>query len=447
MTESVESRLWPIPVTAILVAVAVGLALPRIDVSVDETLPLGMDSFVFNGGADTARSVLSSIAGSLITATSLTFSLTVVALQLASSQASPRVLRMFARDRHVHWTLATFLGTFAFAITVLRTIRSQDDAVAEFVPRVSVTVAFFLTLVSVVMLVLFLAHLAAQLRVETILKDIHAETDDVIDRESERHSAAVAFDGVILVPPGRHVVTASESGFVTSRDRLALVEAATKQRIVVQEARFVGENVVAGTPLAYWWTSSAQAPEPDPEAVEAIEDAVRCAHVVGYERTASEDVGFGVQQILDIALRALSPGVNDPTTAVHALGHLSAITARTAAMAQPPAGLADEAGDLRVVTAQVLPADRIRASLAPMRHHGADSPALVARFLQAIDELAYRTDEAGAREELGRQLDALEEQLRALAGDPAAARESLARLAASREGLRLSAAGPGDAGP
>lgn len=429
----------------ILVAVAVGLALPRIDLLVDEALPLGVDSFVFNGGADTARSVLSSIAGSLITATSLTFSLTVVALQLASSQASPRVLRMFARDRHVHWTLATFLGTFAFAITVLRTIRSQDDSVAEFVPRVSVTLAFVLTLVSMVMLVLFLAHLAAQLRVETILKDIHAETEDVIDRESERHSAAVAFDGVILVPSDRHAVTASESGFVTSRDRLALLESATERRIVIQEARLVGENVVAGTPLAYWW-SSAQAPAPDHEAVEAIEDAVRCAHVVGYERTASEDVDFGVQQILDIALRALSPGVNDPTTAVHALGHLSAITARTAAMAQLPAGLADEAGDLRVVTAQVLPADRIHASLSPMRHHGADSPALVARFLQAIDELAYGTDEGGVHEELGRQLDALEEQLRGLDDDPAAVRESLARLAASRERLDLSAAGPGFAG-
>lgn len=435
LAESVESRLWPIPVVVILAAVGVGLALPRIDLLVDGALPLGVDSFVFNGGADTARSVLSSIAGSLITATSLTFSLTVVALQLASSQASPRVLRMFARDRHVHWTLATFLGTFAFAITVLRTIRSEGESAAEFVPRVSVTLAFVLTLVSMVMLVLFLAHLAAQLRVETILKEIHAETDDVIDRESERHSAAVAFAGAIVVPPHRHVVTADQSGFVTSRDRLALVEAGTKHGIVIQEARHIGENVVAGTPLAYWW-SSVEAAAPDREAVEALEESVRCAHVVGYERTSSEDVDFGIQQILDIALRALSPGVNDPTTAVHALGHLSAITVRTAAMSPMPPGLADGAGALRVVTSPVTSADRIRAALSPMRHHGAASPAVVDRLLQTVDELAYVTGEPGVRDELGRQLAALEEQLQVLGDDPATTRESLRRLETVRDRLR-----------
>lgn len=425
VSESIESRLWPVPVAVVIVAVVLGILLPRLDVIVDAELSTAVDSAVFNGGADTARSVLSSIAGSLITATSLTFSLTVIALQLASSQASPRVLRLFARDRQVHWTLAAFLGTFAYSVTVLRSVRSATDGVPEFVPRLSVTFAFVLTLVSVIMLVFFLAHLATQLRVETMLKEIHAETDRTIDLLSERNAGAVAFPGTVSVPSRRDVVTANASGFITHHDHDLLLSVAGEHAVVIQETKWVGQNIVAGTPLAFWWRSNEQAPPPD---AAAIEKGVRAAYSIRYERTAAEDIDYGVEQISDIALRALSAGVNDPTTAVHALGHLSALTARTVRMPRMPGALAGDLGELGVVTVASRAVDDVRAALSPIRHYCRDAPSVVDRFVHVVDELAYLCDDPEVHTELVAQLDALADQLRLRDDDPAATRELLAHV-------------------
>jgi uncharacterized membrane protein len=432
ISESVESRLWPLPVAAILLAVLLGIVLPRLDVLADAALPVGVDSVVFNGGAETARSVLSSIAGSLITATSLTFSLTVVALQLASSQASPRVLRLFARDRRVHATLAVFLGTFAYAITVLRSIRDSTDDIPEFVPRIAVTLGFVLTLVSVIMLVFFLAHLAAQLRVETIMKDIHAETDNTIDLVRDSHASAPEYLLPLQIPEHKSVVEATTSGFITSCSHTSLVAFAAEHFLVIEETKRVGESIIAGTPQAYWWVQAGADSEPDQD---AVADAVRGAYSIGYERTAAQDVDYGIQQILDIGLRALSSGVNDPTTAVHALGHLSALTTRIVAIPPLPAGLADADGELRLVTVSRTPATVVHDSLSPIRHHGAGDPAVVTRFLQVVSDLAYTCPDPGVHAALLEQLTALERQLIGDETDPVAtaalvsnARELSARI-------------------
>ncbi|NUU06303.1 DUF2254 domain-containing protein [Leifsonia sp. C5G2] len=415
LSEALESRLWPFPVAAIVLGVVLGVALPRIDLLVDHTLPTTADSVVFNGGAETARSVLSSIAGSLITATSLTFSLTVVALQLASSQVSPRVLRLFSRDRQVHLTLAVFLGTFAYAITVLRSIGDSTDAQPVFVPRIAVTTGFVLTLVSVVVLVIFLAHLATQLRVETIMKEIHAETDRTMELVGDSNAGADAYRGEIEEPARKHVVTADSSGFITSVDRERLVRIAEANGIVVEETKRVGQSIVAGTPQAFWWATDAAA-APDSEAIEA---AVRASGSIWYERTAAQDVEYGIQQLLDIAIRALSPGVNDPTTAVNSLGHVTAVLVRALRHPSLPAALAGSRDELRVVTASQSRAQLVRSSLSPVRHYCAGSPAVVERFLNSVSELAYVNDDPEVDAALREQLEALDLQLREEKADPA----------------------------
>lgn len=145
--------------------------------------------------------MLDAIAGSLITVTSLTFSLTVVTLQLASSQFSPRLLRTFSSDRFVHVTLSLFLATFAYALTVLRTVRTADDGQNSFVPQISVTVAFLLALASVIGLVLFLGHLANMIRVETMLREVHTEASNTARRVLSERDRASAGGAVPLAPP------------------------------------------------------------------------------------------------------------------------------------------------------------------------------------------------------------------------------------------------------
>lgn len=416
-TEAMESQLWPLPVAAVMLAVIVGIVVPSIDLISNAHLPTGLDSLVFGGGAEAARALLSTIAGSLMTVTSLTFSLTVVALQLASSQASPRVLRLFARDRYVHATLAVFLGTFAYSITVLRSVRTATNVTDEFVPRIAVTAGFVLTLVSVVMLVLFLAHLATQLRVETILKDVHAETDRTIDLVSDTRADASAFTGEYSRPALTMTITSSSSGFITSRDRESLIELAADHGVVIQERKSVGDNVVVNTPLVLWWVRAGVSTTPDAKAIAA---GVQRAHTIGYERTAAQDFDYGVQQIVEIGVRALSPGVNDPATAVHALGHLSALVARIVAMPPVPEAVADSNGELALITKTAKPAEIVDGALALIRHYGAGDPSLVRRFLQLIDDLQYTSDDPAVRSALLHQLAALDEQLAQDGTDPAA---------------------------
>jgi hypothetical protein len=132
--EALQTQLWPLPALAVVLAVVMGVGLPRLDVQIADALPSTLKAYLFGGGAGAARTVLNAIASSLVTVTSLTFSLTVVTLQLASGQFSPRLLRTFTRDRVIHLTLALFLATFTYALTVLRTVRTDNNDQQQFVP-------------------------------------------------------------------------------------------------------------------------------------------------------------------------------------------------------------------------------------------------------------------------------------------------------------------------
>ena len=175
LRDGFRTQLWPLPTLAVALSIILGVALPVLEAAQTELVPSWLREYLFTGGADAARTVLDAVAGSLITVTALTFSLTVVSLQLASSQFSPRLLRTFTRDLVVQGTLGLFLGTFAYALTVLRTVRTSSDSRAEFVPDISVTLAYALTVVSIVGLIVFLAHLAQTIRVESMLHSVHQD--------------------------------------------------------------------------------------------------------------------------------------------------------------------------------------------------------------------------------------------------------------------------------
>lgn len=214
LADAVRTQLWPLPVTTVVLAIALGTGLIALDERARSTVPAAAQFLLFGGDASAARSILEAMAGSLITVTSLTFSLTVVTLQLASSQFSPRLLRTFAADRFVQATLALFLSTFVFALTVLRSVRDGDETSDGFVPRFSVTWAFVMTIACVVGLVLFLAHLAREIRVETML--------DAVRRESARTVGRMITDEdvhrEVVVPSDAVPVAVRRSGFLLSVD-------------------------------------------------------------------------------------------------------------------------------------------------------------------------------------------------------------------------------------
>lgn len=387
LREGTAAQLWPVPAAGIGLAVIVGILLPRFDAAVDNHLPDPVLRLLFDGGADSARAVLSAIAGSLITATSLTFSLTVVALQLASTQASPRLLRLFAQDRMVHATLAVFLGTFAFALTVLRIIKGQSPTADAAVPRITITLASVLTLASIIMLVLFLAHLARELRVETMLRDVHGETLRTLELLAALPDNGVTDVGAMGRPEAVHLALAASSGFITSVDRERLTGAAADHDIVVEELHAIGDSVIAGVPLARWWPRNPG--DVDDDRRRRVESDLNAAYSSGYERTSAQDLGFGLRQLVDIAVKALSPGVNDPTTAVHALSHISDVVRRVAQLPVEPSGLVDGDGIVRLIVRKTDFDALLELAVEQPRRYGASDPVVAARLFALLQEVGY----------------------------------------------------------
>lgn len=390
--DALRTQLWPVPAVAVVLSVGLGIFLPRLDAAVDDNLPPATTALLFGGGPEAARSVLEAISGSLITVTSLTFSLTVVTLQLASSQFSPRLLRTFTRDRFVHVTLALFLSTFVFALTVLRSVRTEQDEEGPFVPEISVTVSFVLSLASVMGLVLFLAHLTREIRVETMMRNVHAETMVTIERIFP--AGAPSQPQEPEPGPGSIPIMSTRSGFLTSIDEEALLQAAQETGTVVRIEREPGSSLIEGVPFARAWKLGSGgvpgADEPSAEEPAALGKLVNEAVATGFERTNVQDVAFGFRQLVDVAARALSPGINDPTTAVHVLGHLSSLLCCLVDRNPGPRMMTDDGGR-RVRVVLMLPGveELLDLAVSQPRLYGAKDPMVATRLLELLREVAW----------------------------------------------------------
>jgi uncharacterized membrane protein len=322
----------------------------------------------------------------LITVTSLTFSLTVLTLQLASSQYSPRLLRTFTRDRFVQRTLALFIGSFVYALTVLRTVRTSEGGGATFVPQISVTVAYGLTLASALGLVLFLAHLAREIRVETVLRNVHQDASDSIERALGERQTSVALPrepGTAAIRP----LLARTSGFVVLVHADALCEAARDMDAVVVVDKRVGDALVAGTPVARAWSASGT-PLSEMDTI-TLQERLDHALDTGFERTAQHDLAFGLRQLTDVAIKALSPGINDPTTAVHALNHSAAVLCDLMQRDLGAETLRDDRGRIRVALRQWSFPELLDLAVVQPRNYGATDPLVLTALWDLVAAVAW----------------------------------------------------------
>ena len=401
---AIGGALWPLPSTAIVLAIALGLGLPVLDRQLQAgSDPLGL---LFSGGPSAARTMLSAIASSLISVTTLLFSLTIVTLQLASSQYTPRLLQTFVRDRVVQGCLGVLLGTFVFALTVLRSVRSADESDSgAFVPRLAVTVAFVLTLASVAALVIFLSHQTRQLRVETMLRDVHVEASSALRRTARQLDGRP--DGDLPDPPaGAFPVLARRSGFHVHVDDEALVAGLSRAGAVLRLVPRPGDAVIAGTPLGWAWPRGS---DDDPAAGD-LARLVEEHMTVGYEREDVDDPSYGLRKLVDIAVRALSPGINDPTTAVHALSHVSDLLGLAAARDAWHREVSDGAGTPRLLVTSWDFAELLDLAVTQPRYYGRDDGTLVERLFALLTEVAWRTRTERQRAAVASSRDQLREQ-------------------------------------
>ncbi len=389
--DAVRSRLWPIPVLAVLLGLIAGIGLPLLDAVLDDQLPGWVTTWIFGGDAGAARTVLNAVASSLITVTSLTFSLTVVTLQLASSQFSPRLLRTFTSDLFVQATLGVFLATFTYALTVLRVVRSPAESQSVFVPRVAVTLAFLLAIASVVMLVAFLAHLTKQIRVETMVLTVHADASgtisNLLDGRADREHVAP-----LPHPPSRaRRLWAPSSGFLVHVDESELFGAAEDADAIIVIEALPGTFLVQGTPIGWVWRHGGDLSDDD---TEKLQDALTGDLRLGPERTGGQDIAYGLRQLTDVINKALSPGINDPTTAIHGLGHLSAVLCELAQYRLGPTSWQQEGSVVRLALNRPGLDHLLDVSLTQPRSYGASDVQVLTRLYRLLNDLAWRVRDA-----------------------------------------------------
>lgn len=394
-----RASFWFLP--CLIVAVAIALAFTLIHLE-DSALEQWMKRHpsLFGASAAGARAMLSTIAGSMISVVGIVFSMTLVALALASSQYSPRVLRTFMRSRATQAAIGVFAGIFVYCLIVLRGVHGKDESI--FVPVLAVTTAMLLALAGVVVLIFFVHHIALSIQSSTILANIAEETIAAVEatfphpeefRENEpacsKADAEAHLKTLCWTP-----ILAPRNGYLQSIDYAALLRVACREQQVLRVERAVGQFVIAGMPL-FSITG---------EGAAAMDGPLYAAITVSAYRTVEQDPGFGVRQLVDVALKALSPGVNDTTTAVMCLDYLGAVMA-TVGYQAIPSPYRYVQGKLRIVAAGPDYAAMLGEAFDQIRRSAGGNVTVIMRMIGVIETLAALVDGKGRRDDLSTQLE------------------------------------------
>lgn len=315
--DALRTGFWFLPMLMLVAAAALALLLLHVDRNLDPGTSSRLN-WAYSGGPEGARSLLSTIAGSMITAASVTFSLASVALSIASQQYGSRVLRNFMRDRITQVLLGTFVATFIYCVLVVRAIRGSDVS-GGFVPAVSVTCAIALSLISLMLLIYFIHHVSASIQASHIIRVIAEELEAAIPKlyPSETGTSADREESLGSFEKNEQtIVGLNMSGYLQTVDLDTLLKVACEQDLLLRLLIKPGDHLLAGAPVAEVWKAGIWQEEDKRTVVEAF--------YVGRERTPAQDIRYHFQQLTDVVVRALSPGINDPFTAANGVDELAA---------------------------------------------------------------------------------------------------------------------------
>ena len=325
-----------------------------------------------------AQTILAVIASSIMTVVSIVFAILLMTLTLASTQFSPRILVSFVRDRTTQWTLGIFLGTFSYCMAALPAVRSTPR---PFVPVATVLTAMLLALLCVGWLIFFINHISRSISVNHIVDRIAGETERVIDElmpyprghyEPPEHAAP-------FLKARERLLVSAKSGYIRFVDVPYLVECAKSYGVQIVLQRRVGQFVPAGVPVMQVFEAGRVTPEREARLLSAFD--------IGAARTMQQDVEFGVIQIVDIALRAISPAVNDPTTAINCIDQLSRMLIYWTSRAPPQAYLHGPPHVLRVAVPWIGFDGLLDTAFEQIRHYSQSDVAVSMRLIRAFDDM------------------------------------------------------------
>ncbi len=393
--ERTGPALWTWPATAGISAVVVGVLLTQVRPAAGS----GLARILWPGDVAAASAAVQTVATATMATLTMAFSVTVVGLQLASQQFSPRLLRDFLRDRTIKAVLAVLVATILLSLTVLRTLHEDQPP-----PAVALALVVVMGAASVVAVVRFIHHITAMLRIDTIMTKVHDEAQRAIAMFLPERG-----DGPAQVPerlgpdhPGS-VVPARRGGFVQRVDVEPLVERAREAGVVVRVEARPGDLVTTGSPLVTVWQGDGAG-----DVGEVPEDLARSLLepvVLGPERTVEQDAAFGFRQLEDIAVKALSPGINDPVTAAHAVGHMAELLVSLTARRLGATMHTDEDGADRAVVMDRDLRYYLDLACGQVRRYGRREPTVLVALLRLCRDVAVQADPQAHAPELRRQVD------------------------------------------
>ena len=369
--EYVRNSLWIVPGVLGALAIAGGIALPEIDESVDTTIGISF-------GTDAARSVLGALAGGMITFTGFVFSILLLAVQFGSGQFSPRMLRRFLRDPTTKLALGIFMATFLYALTVLRTVGTAEDE--NFVPDNSISIALLLLILSMLMFLRLISRTTQGLRVAAVLRDLGRDARRVVDRVYPDHLVegdAEPDDGPEPAGPSRTVAYDGEPGVLQSVDSKGLIERARSADAVIELVPRIGDLVAPDAALFRVHGDGG-----------AIDDGwLRGAVAIGDERTMRQDPAFAFRLLADISAKALSPGVNDPTTSTQALDQIELLLRQIGGRRLTPGVGRDDGGEIRFRYPAPSWEDYVTLAIDETRQYGEGSVQVTRRLRALLEDL------------------------------------------------------------
>jgi uncharacterized membrane protein len=359
---------------------------------------LHFPAWVISGTADAARQILTAIAAAVITVVTLVFSITIVTLTLASTQFGPRMLRNFIRDRITQFTLGSFVATFVYAILVLVSISSGSHG--DFVPHLSVTMTMALVVIDVGVLVVFIDHIAKSIQLPQVIASIAGDLSRAIETEVAVPPADIPKAGpslaelLVRLDEDSGVVRTPSSGYLQYVSMSTLIEISSRSRAVIRLVHRPGHFVVEGQPLANVWPAAA-AP--------GVARALGGAHATGPHRTLTQDLSFAVDQLVEIAIRALSAAVNDTFTALACIDWLADGLCKIADRWHPATVHRDATGHVRVITVTVGFRRLVERAHDKIRQASRGMPAVMIRQLDGLAKVMAYTTSASQREVLYEQ--------------------------------------------
>ena len=418
--DDLASSYWFIPSVMTLGAIALSFGLTQLDAFVGGDW-IESTSWIYANKPAGARTLLSTVAGSMIGVAGVSFSITVASVVYASGQYGPRLLTNFMSDRGNQITLGTFIATYIYCLLVLRTIRASDevpsvgalpeDFAVAFVPHIAVLAAVGLALASIAVFIYFIHHIPHSIHVSNVIAEVGEELQSKIETlfpgrigEGAPGEDALESDEVRTKMPenfydAAEAIKADGSGYIQGIDGAALLNLASEQDLLLVVSHRPGDFVSPGDPLVLAWPVS--------RLREDTRGRLRLAFAWGRQRTARQDMRFLINELVEIAARALSPGVNDPFTAMGCLDWLGGALKCLAERDIPSANRYDEDGALRVVAEPTLYKEFIEHVFAQLRPYLAADRNAALHALEVIGQLARGVSDDDRRAALREEADAL----------------------------------------